>query len=343
MKKSLLILLVFAPLLALSLVAARVYYTAEVWRYEGADREFLIRPGENFSVINAHLAKQELILSPRLFYRYAQYKGYINKLRTGRFLIKNNSNMMDVFHTLLFEKNFVSLFTIPEGKNIYEIAQMLEEQEFAKAKDFLAAATDKKLLTEMGINAETAEGYLYPESYDFTFEKDPREMLKTMVKQFHKKIDSLDFTSSNLSPREVLILASIVEKETGDKKERSMVAGVFHNRLKIHMRLQSDPTTIYGMFSRYKGNITKQDLLTPGPYNTYTISALPKGPISNPGIEAIKAVLNPAEHKYLYFVSHNDGTHAFSETYGAHNDAVKKYQVDAKNREGKSWRDHKNN
>ena len=334
---------VYAPLFAIALVCARIYYSAEVWRYEGANREFVIYPGENFSTINARLAKQELINSARLFYRYGQYKGYLNKLRTGRFLIKNNSNMLDVFNTLINEKSIVSLFTIPEGKNIYEIAQMLEDQEFAKAKDFLEAAKDKKLLAEMGINADSAEGYLYPESYDFTFEKQTKEMVKTMIKQFHKKIATLDFTTSSLTPREVLILASIVEKETGDKKERNMVAGVFHNRLKIHMRLQSDPTTIYGMFERYTGNITKQDLLTPSAYNTYTIAALPKGPICNPGIEAIKAVLNPSEHKYLYFVSQNDGTHIFSENYGAHTEAVKKWQVNAKNREGRSWRNHQSN
>jgi UPF0755 protein len=138
-------------------------------------------------------------------------------------------------------------------------------------------------------------------------------------------------------------LASIVEKETGDKKERAMVAGVFHNRLKIHMRLQSDPTTVYGIFERYTGNITKLDLQTPSDYNTYTLKALPKGPICNPGIEAIKAVLNPAVHKYLYFVSQNDGTHIFSEDYGAHTEAVKKWQLNSKNREGRSWRNHQNN
>jgi UPF0755 protein len=335
--------MVYAPLLAIVLVGARVYYAAEVWRYQGANREFIIYPGENFSLINGHLAKQELISSPRLFYRYAQYKGYLNKLRTGKFLIKNNSNMMDIFNTLINEKSIASLFTIPEGKNIYEIAQMLEDQEFAKAKDFLTVVKDKKFLAEMGISSDTAEGYLYPESYDFTFLKDAREMAKTMIKQFHKKIAALDFTATNLNPKEVLILASMVEKETGDKNERNIVAGVFHNRLKIHMKLQSDPTTIYGIFEKYKGNITKQDLLTPSAYNTYTVPALPKGPICNPGIEAIKAVLNPAQHKFLYFVSQNDGTHIFSENYGAHTEAVKKWQLNSKNREGRSWREHKNN
>jgi UPF0755 protein len=134
----------------------------------------------------------------------------------------------------------------------------------------------------------------------------------------------------------------MVEKETGDNSERPIIAGVFFNRLKIKMRLQSDPTTIYGKFESYSGNLKRSDLLTPSAYNTYTIPALPIGPISNPGIESINAVLNPAQHKYLYFVSQNDGTHIFSETYEKHNNAVVKWQKNAKNREGRSWRDHNN-
>jgi UPF0755 protein len=343
MKKSLVIILIVAPLLSLFLVGARVYYNAVVWRYTGPNIEFTIVPGENFSQINAQLAKAELISSARLFHRYAQMKGHMKKFRTGRFLIKQNSNMLEVFNTLLFDKSISFLFTVPEGRNIYEIAQMLEEKKLAKSAEFLEAVRDTKLLNEMGINAETAEGYLYPESYDFPPMLSAREIVKTMIKQFHKKIAPLDFNAQQMSPRDILILASIVEKETGDKKERAMVAGVFHNRLKIHMRLQSDPTTVYGIFERYTGNITKLDLQTPSDYNTYTLKALPKGPICNPGIEAIKAVLNPAVHKFLYFVSQNDGTHIFSEDYGAHTEAVKKWQLNSKNREGRSWRNHQNN
>jgi UPF0755 protein len=163
-----------------------------------------------------------------------------------------------------------------------------------------------------------------------------------MVKQFNKKTALINLSSTTLNPRQVLILASMVEKETGDKKERPVIAGVFFNRLKQKMRLQSDPTTVYGIFETYNGNITRKDLLTPSEYNTYTIPALPIGPISNPGVESIKAVLNPAIHKYLFFVSQNDGTHIFSESYEKHSEAVNKWQKNAKNREGRSWRDHTN-
>ena len=144
-----------------------------------------------------------------------------------------------------------------------------------------------------------------------------------------------------MSRHQVVTLASIVEKETGATSERPLISSIFHNRLRKHMRLQSDPTTIYGMWDRYAGKIHKSDLSTFSVYNTYTIPALPVGPIANPGKEAIHAALYPAQSDYLFFVSHNDGTHEFTRSYGEHTRAVGKFQLDPKAREGKSWRDLK--
>jgi UPF0755 protein len=145
---------------------------------------------------------------------------------------------------------------------------------------------------------------------------------------------------------EHVTLASIVEKETGAPGERPMIASVFHNRLKKSMRLQSDPTIIYGILDQNGGepvkNITKQDIITTTPYNTYKIEALPVGPIANPGKESLLATLNPAESDNFYFVSRNDGTHIFTKTYEEHSQAVRTYQLDPKMREGKSWRDLSN-
>ena len=181
------------------------------------------------------------------------------------------------------------------------------------------------------------EGYLYPETYRFTPGSDPSIILQSMVRVFNAKTKELDFSKAplHLTKHQVIILASVVEKETGAAKERPMIAGVFINRLKRKMRLQSDPTTIW---ESYKGNLRKRHLLEKTPYNTYKISFLPQGPIANPGVDSIKAVLNPAKHNYLYFVSQNDGTHVFSETYRQHRAAVNKYQKDWRMRKGKSWR-----
>jgi UPF0755 protein len=343
MKKNHILFLAGAPLLALLLLAFRIYYSAVVWSYQGPDVDFIIKPNESFSSINGRLKKNQFIHSSRLFHRYSQFKRVMTKFKTGRYIIRHNSNLLDVFNILLNEKNQTPLFTVPEGKNMFEVAKMLEENSITTYDEFIHLARDKVFLSELGIDADTVEGYLYPESYDFLPNTEAKTIIKTMVKSFQKKIELVDLSRSTMSPRQILILASMVEKETGDKSERPMIAGVFLNRLKIKMRLQSDPTTIYGIFESYKGNITKKDLLTPTPFNTYTIPGLPIGPISNPGIESIKAVLNPALHKYLFFVSQNDGTHIFSETYAGHRNAVDKWQKNAKNREGRSWRDHNNN
>lgn len=339
MKKTHYLFLLGAPLLAILLVTIRIYYSAVIWRYQGPDVDFRISPSESFSSINARLQKQELISSARLFHRYSQYKGVMRRFKTGRYIIRTNSNLLDVFNTFINEKSQAMFFTVPEGKNMFEIARMLEASSITNYEDFIKLARDKKFLREMGIHADSVEGYLYPESYDLIPNLPAKTVMRMMVKEFHRKIADIDFSKTSMTPRQVLILASMVEKETGDKKERPMIAGVFHNRLKLKMRLQSDPTTIYGMFENYKGNITRKDLLSPTPYNTYTIPSLPIGPISNPGIDSIKAVLNPASHKYLFFVSQNDGTHIFSESYASHSEAVEKWQKNSKNREGRSWRD----
>ncbi len=335
--------LIGAPVLALLLVAFRVYYTAVVWRYPGPDADFLISPSENFSSINARLSKQQLIKSARLFHRYSQLKGVMTKFKAGHYIIRHNSNLLDVFNTLIYERSAAMLFTVPEGRNMFEIGKMLEDNKITSYSEFISLARDKQFLRELGINdADSVEGYLYPETYDFSPNLPAKAVIKTMVNQFRKKTADLDMSVGNLTAKQVLILASMVEKETGDKKERPMIAGVFLNRLQKKMRLQSDPTTIYGVYENYKGNLTKKDLLAPTDYNTYTLSALPIGPICNPGIDAIKAVLRPEMHHYLYFVSMNDGTHVFSETYEQHEAAVQKWQRTVKNREGRSWRDHKN-
>lgn len=338
MKKNHILFLIGAPLFAILLVAIKIYYSAYVWRYHGADADFFIKPSESFSSINARLAKEKLISSPRLLHRLSQWNGVMTKFKSGQYQIKTNSNLMDVYNTLLNGKTMATYFTVPEGKNMYEIGRMLEERGITSYEDFIMLCKKPEFVNELGINELTVEGYLYPETYDFAQNLPADTVIKTMVREFRKKIMSIDISQSKMSLEEIITLASMVEKETGDKSERPLIAGVFLNRLKIKMRLQSDPTTIYGMYERYNGNITKKDLLTPSEYNTYTIKALPIGPISNPGVASINAVLNPAEHRFLYFVSQNDGRHIFSESYGQHQDAVIKWQKTAKNRVGKSWR-----
>ena len=164
-----------------------------------------------------------------------------------------------------------------------------------------------------------------------------------MVKHFFKKWQTLNLNVSSQKRHDLITLASIIEKETGASFERPTISGVFHNRLKKRMRLQSDPTTIYGIYEKFTGNLRKKHLLQKTPYNTYKIFGLPLGPISNPGLESLKAAITPKKHNYLYFVSKNDGTHKFSRNYKDHLKAVTAFQKNRAARKGKSWRDlHKN-
>ena len=339
MKKNLFIFLFLAPLLAIILSGAKFYYHLGISSYEGPSTEFVVKPGETFSKINYRLKKKGLISNPKIFYRYCQFKGLLTKFRSGNFLIKKGSSSLDIIETLLKGASIAPKLTIPEGKNIYEIGKMLEKRKICSYKEFIKATKDKDLLFSFGIPAKTLEGYLYPDTYRFSENTPPQQVISVMVKQFNRRWKSLGLNVSLEKRHDLIKLASIIEKETGASFERPTISGVFHNRLKKRMRLQSDPTTIYGIYESFTGNLKKKHLLQKTPYNTYKIFGLPLGPISNPGLESIKAAISPKKHSYLYFVSKNDGTHKFSTNYKDHLKAVTAFQKSRAARKGKSWRD----
>lgn len=329
--------MIVVPLLVVGAIGgyASILFTKT---YTGPDKTFVVRTGDTFGKINQRLYQEGLISDKRLFHYYAKYKNVLTKFRAGDFTIPRGSNMAQVLDTLVYGQPNLKSITIPEGKNMYEIAKLLEAQGITNEKDFLEAVQHPDLISKLEIQANSLEGYLFPETYRFAPNTPAKLVAKSMIDLFVERTKSLDFKHSFLSRHQIVILASVVEKETGAKFERPMIAGVFTNRLKKRMRLQSDPTTVYGIWGRYKGNIRKADLLEITPYNTYKIPALPAGPISNPSLEAIQAVLAPEDHDFLYFVSKNDGTHVFSKTYKDHEKAVDDFQRNAKAREGKSWR-----
>lgn len=344
LKKYWWVFLVAAPLLSFSALSALIYYKVSVWKYQGPDVVFEVKPGEGFSRINGNLNKRGLISSAKLFHRYSQVTGKMTSFKAGRFQLKSGSNMIDIIDTLISGKTITVAATIPEGKNLFEIANILKNSKIINDKNnFITLAKSENLARQLGIPGERLEGYLYPDTYQLTPGLDEKSVLKTMVRTFNQQVKDLPFDQAplGLKKHEVITLASVVEKETGAAFERPIIAGVFINRLKKRMRLQSDPTTIYGIFENYKGNLRKKHLLQKTPYNTYKISGLPAGPISNPGLDSIKAVLKPAEHSYLYFVSKNNGTHVFTTNYRDHRKAVESFQKNASARRGKSWRDLK--
>lgn len=338
-KKLLISIVVLGFLAALSVGGYVGYYFTRT--YQGDDATFVVENGDTFGKINQRLFNQGLISNPRIFHYCAKYKKVLTKFRAGSYTIPRGFNMSQVLETLVYGQPNLTSITIPEGKNMYEVAKILDVSGITSEKDFLEVVQHPDLISILNIQATSLEGYLYPETYRFAPHTPAKVVAKTMIDLFKRKTTHLNFNHPFLNKHQVVILASMVEKETGAKFERPAIAGVFTNRLKKRMRLESDPTTIYGIWGRYTGNIKKADLLEVTPYNTYKIPALPRGPISNPSLEAIEAVLNPEQHDYLFFVSKNDGTHIFTRNYGDHTRAVDDFQRNTKARQGKSWRDLK--
>ncbi|WII70558.1 endolytic transglycosylase MltG [Bdellovibrio sp. 22V] len=306
-----------------------------------------VTPGKGFNSIATELEQKGLIKNAFFFSMYARLKGDRSKLKVGEYLLRTNMVPAEVLDTITSGKSVARSFTVSEGLSTYEIADLYEKQGFGTATEFMQLIRDQQLIqTLLGEPRETLEGYLFPETYMLTKFTDTKTLISNMVKRFlyvYNEVKPMGVIQG-LDRHQVVTLASIIEKETGAPEERPLISSVFHNRLAKRMRLQTDPTVIYGKAEKsgkIEINITRNDLLTPTRYNTYVIYGLPPGPIANPGREALLAAMKPQESSYLFFVSQNDGTHVFSEDYLGHQKAVKKFQLDSKAREGKSWRDLK--
>ena len=290
--------------------------------------EVRVEQGDSLATVARKLSEQKIVSNGFLFSLWARLRGAEKKIHQGLYRFDAPVPPHEVLDRLVSGKGVYLIVTIPEGLTVREIATLLENMGIASKEKFLAAAADPNLLAALGLQDKGIEGYLFPSTYHFVPATSERDMILAMAEQFRKVSLPLLLRGSNdhkLTPHQILTLASIIEKETGVESERPLVSAVFHNRLKRQMALQSDPTVIYGI-KNFNGNLTRKDLSEPTPYNTYRIVALPPGPICNPGLSSIRAALQPADVSYLYFVSKNDGTHLFSDTIEAHNQAVKTYQ-----------------
>jgi UPF0755 protein len=304
---------------------------------------FEVSKGLSFRSIAELLEEKGIVTDKDLLIIYARFTGYGKRLRAGEYMLDKSSSPRTVLEILSSGKSIQHLVTFPEGINIFEIASQLEKLGFGSARDFVKLAHDKKLIYQLlKADLRSFEGYLFPETYGFTKYTSQREIVEVMVNRFLEVYSEISKGAVNAMGRHTAVtLASIVEKETGAGPERARIASVFFNRLRKGMRLQSDPTILYGIMEKtgeMKMNITRDDLKEYTAYNTYRVDALPAGPIANPGKEALRATLNPENSNYLYFVSRNDGTHVFSESLQDHNQAVRTFQLDPQQREGKSWR-----
>ena len=288
----------------------------------------VIPDGSTFQYAAALLERERLIKSRSAFVLFGKSQSADRKVHAGEYELNPGMTPAEILSKLLNGQVLLHSLTIPEGLTLTQIADLVSQQGLTDRAEFLRLAKDRAFIASLGIKAETLEGYLYPDTYKFPRAVKAREVLVAMVEQLRQVVgpDLLArMQELKMTMHEVLTLASVIEKETGSGGERPEISAVFHNRLKKHIPLQSDPTVIYGL-PAFDGNLHKKDLSSPSPYNTYRVQGLPPGPIANPGIQAIRATLYPSDSHSLYFVSRNDGTHHFSATLIEHNQAVEKYQ-----------------
>ena len=290
-------------------------------------REVDFPKGSSVRRLADQLEQGGVLRSARLFTLYARLTGSAARVKAGTYQFSDAMKPSQILHKLVAGDVYEKRFAVPEGYSIYQLAEMLDTRGFSKKEEFLAACRNPEILRETGIRGKSVEGYLYPSTYNLAKVSDAREMVRMMTAQFRKVYDerfpALEQASA-LSRREIITLASIVEKEAVSPEEKPLIASVFHNRLKAGMPLQSDPTAVYGLRA-FGGKVTGTDVRRDTPYNTYLIKGLPPGPIGNPGSDAIEAVLKPATTNYYYFVARNDGSHQFSATLDEHNRAVRHY------------------
>jgi UPF0755 protein len=282
------------------------------------------------------LAKAGALSDEQVAWRYLRWlKRDRRTFKAGEYGFAGPLPPDQVFERLYRGEVKLHQVTIPEGLRLEEIAALVEEAGLGRADALLALMRDPAFAKEEGVPASNLEGFLFPDTYSFPRDPKPRAVLSAMVARFNEAWRSAEaqrLAGLLLSELEAVTLASIVEKETGRPEERPRISCVFHNRLRLGMRLQTDPTVMYASMLRHGGRwsqtITRSDLAAEHPYNTYTVKGLPPGPIASPGAAALEAALHPAECNDLYFVSRNDGTHEFCPDLRCHEGAVQKWQID---------------
>ena len=294
-----------------------------------------IEPGAGLRGVANLLEAEGIITNSQNFVILARVQQKEQHIQAGRFLMNTGWKPQEVLTHLVSGLTMLYRVTIPEGRAWWEVGKILEQAGMCRAEDFATVIHDPAFLTHWGIPFDSAEGFLYPDTYFLQHpteidEKAARATANRLLDAFWSKADALwpNGRPGNQTLKETIILASIIEKETGLPEERARVAGVYANRLKKNMLLQADPTVIYGMGPNFRGPLLTRHLEdTSNPYNTYRKAGLPPGPICSPGQAAIRAALAPEEHNYLYFVASGTGrSHVFSTNLQQHNQAVQAYR-----------------
>jgi len=326
----LLLILVFAAAGAFAWMRQRL-----VTPYQGfsAEEVFVdLPPGTAVAGIADRLASDGVIPDPLTFRLAARFSGADRRLQAGEYRFAGPASPNDVIARLIAGDVYTRPVTFPEGLTIREMAAIFERSGLGKATDFVKAGADGSLAGPFDPEARTLEGFLFPDTYPLPRQATANAVVKVMVARFGQAFDQslrAAATERRVSLRDVVTLASLIEKETAKADERTLVSAVYHNRLRTGMPLQCDPTVIYALMlaGRWNGNLRRADLQVDSPYNTYRYRGLPPGPIASPGRASLEAALRPADVPYLYFVSRNDGSHVFASTLAEHNRNVAQWQV----------------
>lgn len=294
------------------------------------DKTIEIKPGATIRSLVSQLEDNDLVKFPKLLILWSRINGDAKRLQVGEYTIKPATSLSELMNDITSGRVRQYSLKLLEGWSFKQFMQAINSHEAINHK--LTGLTENEILKQLEINYDHPEGLFFPETYNIHKNISDIDVLKRAYLLMEKNLKTLwagrDKGLPFKSPYEALILASIVEKESAVKEERPLIAGAFINRLRKKMRLQTDPTVIYGMGDKYKGDIRFRDLRNDTPYNTYTRSGLPPTPIAMPGLGALEAVMHPAKTDYLYFVAYGDnsGRHKFSSTLEEHNKAVDKYQ-----------------
>ncbi len=300
--------------------------------FAGAEQFVEIPSGTGTTAIGRRLIDAGIIRDEMTFRIALWWTGQSRALQAGEYRFDRPVSPRDVVARLARGDVYARRITFPEGLTIEEMAALYESREFGDGADFVQAARNASLVRDIDPAATDLEGYLFPETYPVPRGTPAAGLVRAMVDRFRATYDETLqglAAEQGFTTRQVVTLASLVEKETGQAAERPIVAAVYRNRLRIGMGMQADPTVVYALrkAGRYTGNIRRPDLQMDSPYNTYRHAGLPPGPIAAPGKASLEAAVMPASVPYLYFVSRNDGSHVFAETLDEHNRNVRQYQI----------------
>lgn len=328
MKKWIKRLVLLAGLAAVAVPAGLVWYGNQPLELEGLPKTIHVPPGSHLRSLSTSLEREGVIRSARTFWLLGRMFGKQDTLKVGVYTIDRPLTPLELYAKIQRGEVSQAVVQFIEGWSWREVRAALARQPLLKNDS--GSMSDAEVMQAIGAEAVHPEGMLFPDTYFYAPHSSDLLVLRRAYRlQQEKLADAWQTRAPGLpyrTPYEALVMASIIEKETGAAFERPMIAGVFVNRLRKRMRLQTDPTVIYGLGERFDGNLRKVDLQTDTPYNTYTRSGLPPTPIAMPSEAAIRAALNPARTRALYFVSRGDGTHVFSDDLAAHNRAVNRYQ-----------------